>query len=91
MAQFPELKIENVKGVGCSDRTPKSDVLIHLKGSLSIKKRGAGAIELCYESNGLDRVTGVEVDQTAKSLVDRLRRDADLIEKYFTDESTNQG
>lgn len=91
MAQCPELKIENLRGIGCSDRTPKNDILIRAEGTLHIKKWGVGHIELEYESNGRDRVVGGTVQQVAKLLVARLRSDADLIEKYFTDESTNQG
>lgn len=62
-----------------------NDVLIKVGGSLTIKKWCAGSIEFEYESNGRERVTGRTVEETAKSLVERLRSDADLIEKYFTD------
>lgn len=68
-----------------------NDVLIKVGGLLTVKKWGAGSIEFEYDSNGSKRITGRTIEETAKSLVARLRSDADLIEKYFTDESTNQG
>lgn len=68
-----------------------NDILIRAEGTLHIKKWGVGHIEFEYNSDGRERVVGGTVEGTAKLLVARLRRDADLIEKYFTDESTNQG
>lgn len=78
-------------GVQCGMSPRSDDVLARAEGTLHIKKWGVGHIEFEYNSDGRERVVGGTVQDTAKLLVARLRRDADLIEKYFTNESTNQG
>jgi hypothetical protein len=83
-----EMNFEITTGVNCPTI---NDALIRVEGTLHIKKWGVGHIEFEYSSDGQTRVVGGTVEDTAKLLVARLRSDADLIEKYFTDESTNQG
>lgn len=81
-----EMNFEIETGAQCSMSPRGQDVLIKAEGTLHIKKWGIGHIEFEYNSDGQQRIVGDNVVLTAKLLVARLRRDADLIEKYFTDE-----
>jgi len=51
-----------------------------------------GAYELEYSSSGISgAVRGKKRNKALKNLIERLRADADYIEKHMINESTNQG
>lgn len=88
MAQCPELKIENVKGIGCSDRTPKR----RWQGQLSTE-RDRESIVATYSMPPVCLRHGYRID-ALKALAWNLSNDLNLIVELINDlenESTNQG